>query len=258
MHARDRRLIVSSSFAKVVVAVLLVERQLAPLLATRLRELLGPLDPLDEAAVRRAQRQLRIDVQPAREVDDGEEEVAHLVHDRRVRRGLGGRLAGTRDLGLQLAELLAHLGERALEVGPVEAGGDRAALQLARLHERGERAGHVVEDAGAPFLLRLDLLPPVAHAAGRRRLGLAEHVWMTPHELRVHVAGDRLEIAVALLREEQGEEVDLKQQVAELVEQLRRVGRIGGSGIRDLVGLLDRVRDDRQRRLLAVPRAVPA
>ena len=43
--------------------------------------------------------------------------------------------------------------------------------------------------------------------------------------------------------EQQREEVDLEEQVAELVEQLRVV--IGERRVGDLVGLLDRVRDDR-------------
>ena len=102
-----------------------------------------------------------------REVDDGEEEVADLVRDARVGLGLGARLAGARDLRLQLAELLAHLRERPFEVGPVEPGRDRAALQLPRLQQPRQRRGHVVEDAGAALLLRLHLLPALADAAGR-------------------------------------------------------------------------------------------
>ncbi len=72
----------------------------------------------------------------------------------------------------------------------------------------------------------------------------------------MHGPGDRFEVALALLFEQQGEEVGLEEQVAELVDQL---GGIAGVGrVRDLVGLFDRVRDDRPRRLLAIPGAVPA
>ena len=77
---------------------------------------------------------------------------------------------------------------------------------------------------------------------------------MPPDELFVDRPGDRLEIAVALLLQEQREEVDLVEQVAELVEQLRVV--LGQRRVGDLVGLLDGVRDDRLRRLLAVPGTV--
>ena len=54
---------------------------------------------------------------------------------------------------LDLGELLAHLRERAVEVGPVESDGGRAALHLARLKQAGERLGNIVEDARAPLLL---------------------------------------------------------------------------------------------------------
>jgi len=50
--------------------------------------------------------------------------------------------------------------------------------------------------------------------------------------------------------------VDLEEHVAELVEQLGVVARLGGG--RQLVGLLDRVRDDRALVLLAIPGALHA
>ena len=60
----------------------------------------------------------------------------------------------------------------------------------------------------------------------------------------------------AALLEQQRQEVDLEEHVAELVEELRVVARVGGVG--ELVGLLDRVRDDRALVLLAVPGALAA
>ena len=77
---------------------------------------------------------------------------------------------------------------------------------------------------------------------------------MPPHELRVRELSHLLEVALSPLLEQQREEVDLEEQVTELVEQLRVVARQRGVG--HLVGLLDRVRNDRARRLLAVPRAL--
>ncbi len=56
---------------------------------------------------------------------------------------------------------------------------------------------------------------------------------------------------MALLLQEQGKEVDLEEQVAKLVQEFCRLVRLRRLG--DLVGLLDRVRDDRQRCLLAIP-----
>jgi hypothetical protein len=50
--------------------------------------------------------------------------------------------------------------------------------------------------------------------------------------------------------------VDLEEHVAELVEQLRVIARVGGGG--QLVGLLDGMRDDRALVLLAIPRALDA
>ena len=79
---------------------------------------------------------------------------------------------------------------------------------------------------------------------------------MAADELRVHPARDRLEIAGTALLEQEREEVDLEEEVAELALELRVVTcdrRVG-----DLVRLLDGVRDDRERRLLAIPRALAA
>ena len=70
----------------------------------------------------------------------------------------------------------------------------------------------------------------------------------------MHRARDALEVPDALLLEEQGEKVDLEEEVAELAVELSLVARDGR--VRDLVRLLDRVRDDRQRGLLPVPRAL--
>jgi hypothetical protein len=59
---------------------------------------------------------------------------------------------------------------------------------------------------------------------------------------------------MAFLGQEQGEEVALEEEIAELVLELRVVA--GDRRVGDLVCLLDGVRDDRARRLLAVPRTV--
>ena len=56
---------------------------------------------------------------------------------------------------------------------------------------------------------------------GESAVGVAEDVRMAANELRMHRPRDRLEVTHALLVEEQGEEVRLEQEVAQLVEQLR-------------------------------------
>jgi hypothetical protein len=67
-------------------------------------------------------------------------------------------------------------------------------------------------------------------------------------------ARHRGQVSATLLLEQQREEVGLEEQVSELVLELGRV--VAERGIRDLVRLLDGVRNDRPRRLFAVPRAV--
>ncbi len=62
------------------------------------------------------------------------------------------------------------------------------------------------------------------------------------------------EVSGAVLLEERGQEGDLEEQVAELVDELRRI--IGERCVCDLVRLLDRVRDDRARGLFAIPGTV--
>ena len=171
-------------------------------------------------------------------------------------RGSGGGLGRglLAQLGLELAELVLEVGERAGGVRVLEADRSRASLDLPREQQRRQVLGHVVEDALAPFLLALDRLPVLTDSPGGLGLDVAEDVRVALHELRVHGARDRLEVARAALGQQEREEVDLEEQVAELVEQLLVGAR--ERGVRDLVGLLDRVRHDRRRRLLAVPGTV--
>src|SRR3954465_2785770 len=79
---------------------------------------------------------------------------------------------------------------------------------------------------------------------------------MAADQLPAAVLGDRGEVAGAALLEQQREEVDLEEDVAELVEELRVVTGVRRGG--ELVGLLDGVRHDRALVLFAVPRALHA
>ncbi len=88
------------------------------------------------------------------------------------------------------------------------------------------------------------------------RLCLPEHVRMAADQLLDRALGDLGEASRAALLEQQGQEVDLEQHVAELVDELGVVAAVRGVG--QLVGLLDRVRDDRALVLLAVPGALAA
>ncbi len=65
---------------------------------------------------------------------------------------------------------------------------------------------------------------------GGARLDVAEDMRVAANELRVHAARHLLEIARARARQEQErQEVDLEEQVAELVEQLRVVAASAAS-----------------------------
>ena len=138
-----------------------------------------------------------------------------------VRLGLRERHARLLDRSGELVELLAHLVER-----PVDAPASRSPTTAARRctfrasKKSGERLGHVVEDALPALLLGLDLLPALAHAARGPHVGVAEDVRVPADELLVHFAGDRLEVALTPLLEQEREEVDLEEQVAELSVQL--------------------------------------
>src|SRR3954447_7100793 len=73
-------------------------------------------------------------------------------------------------------------------------------------------------------------------------------------QLLAAVLGDLGQRARAALLQQQRQEVHLEEHVAELVEQLGVVAAV--RGISQLVGLLDRVRDDRALVLLAIPGAL--
>src|SRR3970282_2033798 len=105
-------------------------------------------------------------------------------------------------------------------------------------------------------LLVLELPPARPHSPCSSRLGVAEDVRVPADELPVDQPRDRLQVALAALLQEQREEVDLEEKVAEFVTEAAVVP--GQDGVGDLVGLLDRVRHNRRRRLLPVPGAVPA
>ena len=174
-----------------------------------------------------AQRELRVDVDEARDVDDGEEQVAELREHARVGLGLGCRPAGAIELGLDLGELLAHLRERrrrarASRTRPPPPG----VAPCGRGAGPGSASGTSWKTPERPSCSVL-----IASHRSRTRPGrvgdrVAEDVRVAADELRVHGAGDRFEIAVPLLLEQQGEEVRLEQQVAELVEELRRVAGV--------------------------------
>src|SRR5439155_10044117 len=204
----------------------------------------------------RAQRELRVDVEPPGDVDDREQQVTDLAERLVSRLGLGCGSPCERDRVLELGELLPDLRQRACDVRPVVTDRGRAPLHLSRVKQGGQRSRHVVENTLTSLLLGLDRLPAQAHGTGAICFRPAEDMRVTANELLVRVSGDGFEISLALLLQEQGQEVDLEEQVAQLVEELP--ARPGPGCVRDLVRLFDGVRDDGAGRLLAVPRALEA
>src|SRR4051812_4545724 len=237
----------------VEIAILFVERELRPGASVARGELLGPLDPRPEAVGDGPQRELGVDVHLARDVDRCEEDVAELGEHLCVR--LDFRLRFSARGGhcfLQLTQLVVEVRDGAGEIRILEPDGACAALHLARVQQRGKVLRDVVEDAFALLLLDLETLPVLTDSACGGRVDLAEDVRVAADELLVHRARDLREVAGAALLEQQRQEVRLEEQVAKLVEQLCIVAV--ERSLCDFVGLFDGVRDDRPRRLLAIPR----
>ena len=142
------------------------------------------------------------------------------------------------------------------------------AQHLAGVEQGGQVLGQPLEwlaVAGA-LDLALDLLPLGQHLARCSHLtGRAVARPLITGAVDVRVAADQFggaglgdcrQITLAALLEQQREEEHLEEDIAELVDHRLRVVARGGIG--QLVGLLDRVRDDRAGVLFAVPGALPA
>src|SRR5215211_2513794 len=166
----------------------------------------GILTDLGPAALgRRSEGELGVDAAGARELHEGEQCGAH--------RGPGVGAGG------QPRELLRERAGRPLSTRPPPHPLG-APKRLARVQERGKVLGHVVEQRPAAPALVLDLVPPAPDLGRGFGRGVAEHVRVPADELRTAAVGDRGERPGAALLEQQGEEVHLEQDVAELVEQL--------------------------------------
>ena len=121
---------------------------------------------------------LGVDAQVARQVDDREQQVAHLARERGV--GVAAQLL------LDLARLLVDLGEGAGRVGPVEA--DRSGLLLHAVgrDQRGQALRLLAQQRGgavAAFFELLDLLPLAVGRLAIANLGLAVDVRMPADQL---------------------------------------------------------------------------
>src|SRR4051794_29928713 len=123
-----------------VVGELLLGRERVPLPAVGAGKLLGTLHALAEALGRRAQRELRVDLQLPRDVDGGEQHIADLVE---LLLAIG-----------RLLELLQLPGDGVVwEVMKVEPGRRRPPLHLAGVQRPRQVPRHLAEDAWLPPLL---------------------------------------------------------------------------------------------------------
>ena len=106
---------------------------------------LDVMEAVAEAVGGDAQLALGIDPEVARQIDDREQQVADLARELRSR-------CRRRSLGLDLVQLLAHLGERARAVGPVEAHRGRLLLDAIGRDQRRQALGLLAEQrrAGRP------------------------------------------------------------------------------------------------------------
>ena len=173
----------------------------------------------------------------AREVGDGEQEIADLFLDVR-RRSLGPCLR-------QLRQFLGHLGLDAASVRPVETHCCGALAETIRPEQRrqafGDRPEQARRAARGPLLLGLDLLPllfDLACVGGSACTGLLpEDVRVAPHQLVAYRAKRVGDVEVAALGADLGQKYRLQQEIPKLVAQ--RVGVAAIDGVDHLVGLLD-------------------
>ena len=193
----------------------------------------------------------------ARQVGRGEQQVADLV----------GHVVGVVPRLHDLLQLLAHLGDGAPGIVPVEARLGRPAAQLAGVGQRRQVPVDAVDArrrrgvVGQAPLGPLDGLPVGHHVIGPGHLDVAEHVRVAPHHLLGDAPGHVGQREAALLLGDGRVQHHLEQHVAQLAHQLVVAGAVGteqGDGLHQLVGLLHGVAGQAGVRLLAVPRALPA
>src|SRR5207302_8475887 len=105
---------------EIEVVVLALERKRAPIFAVLACEQLGCFDARPKALRRAPQLELRVDVELARHVDRGKEDIAELFGPALLRA----------EILLQLAQLVLEIGERTVDVGILEADRLRTLLDL--------------------------------------------------------------------------------------------------------------------------------
>ncbi|GAB4257730.1 MAG: hypothetical protein Kow0054_20900 [Deferrisoma sp.] len=183
-------------------------------------------------------------------------QVAAQVHQREqeVPEFLGrGRAVALGHGPAQLAELLVHLFEHLVGSAPVEPHAGRLFRDPAGPVEGREPAGHALEGAPVPLLLRLDPGPRGGHLVRGVGPRLPEHVGVAAHELLADLREAVGHGEPPLLPGHLGQERHLQEHVPELLPKPGPVAPL--HGLLDLVGFLHQVGGDGLRGLLPVPGA---
>src|SRR5207248_6742242 len=171
-------------------------------------------------------------------------------------RSIGRRRSSLRRRVFQLRELLPHLREDALHVGPIEA--DRGGLfgEPLRAHERGQPGGNSADRAARRIalrlpLVRLDALPVLHHLARAGDAHVAEYMRVPPGELVGDAVAHLGEIELPLLTRDASLEHHLEEQIAQLLLVMMRIS--GLVRLDDFVRFLEQVWRQGAKRLLAIP-----
>ncbi len=213
---------------------------------------LHPGEAVLEAMVGRAQGLLRIHPQVARQIHAGEQQITDLVDP------LGGVHMGRQGLPA-LVQLLPDLIEDPIDRVPIEAHRGGPPLELLRPHQGREGLGDPGEDrtARVTVLARpLGGLLPLPVGAHRRlvlQVRITEDVGVPADHLVADGPHHVRKGEGAVLLGHAGVEDHLEQQIPQLIPQTVQVIVLDRLG--DLIGLLQRVRQDGAEGLLEVPGA---
>ncbi len=216
--------------------------------ALRGQRRLHPLESILEFPVRVLQSLLRIDLHLAPHVGEREEEVTELLTHRGGVCCAHGRL--------HLLQLLVHLGEKILPIGPVEPDPRRLRRDAQRLQQRRQRSRHTRQErtaAPAGALVGLDLLPLLQDLGGGGQPVPAEDVRVPAYDFVGNATGDVVKTEVAPLPRYLRLEDHLEQEVTQFLAELS--GRALRDRLESLIRLLEKVGPERFRRLLAIPGA---
>ena len=189
----------------------------------------------------------RIEIAFAREIDDGEEQIADLV---RNRAGIARR-----DGLFRFRQFLVNFRDDIGDFGPIKIDPRRFLLRFLRPHQGRERRGKIGEvmAAGVVLLFALDRLPLFHDAIRVAHAALAENMRMPADQFGRHFLQHFVDIEPAGFLRDLRVHHGQQDQVAEFFAQILIVARPDGA--RDFVRFLDQAGKKRLVRLLAVPRA---